>query len=118
MTGEVLHDTHLVKHDDLGDEGDSLKPHREAKAEEPHWFPAHVDNAGKHECNWDQDLKVRELIAEGVVGGAEGHLVLHEVDDQGRRRDEEDLHQRIVDAHEVPEQVRVPDKEDDKVDLL
>lgn len=103
MTGEVLDDAHLVEHDDLGDEGDGLEPHGETQAEEPHWVPAHVDDARENQSHWDQDLEVRELIAKGVVGRAEGHLILHEVDDESRRRDEKELHQRVVDAHEVPE---------------
>ena len=59
-----------------------------------------------------------EFVAQRVVGCAEGDLVPHEVDKQGGGRDEENFHERVVDGHEVQEEVRVADKEHQKVDLL
>lgn len=117
VAGQVLDDAHLVEHDDLGDEGDRLEPDREGPEPGP-GRPPRVQDAGQHGSHRDQDLEVRELVAERVVGGAVGHLVLHEVDDERCGRDEEDLHRRVVDADEVHEEVRVAHQEHDQVDLL
>ena len=61
---------------------------------------------------------MRELITKRVIRRAEGHLVPHEVNEQSRRTDEEDLHEGVVDGHEVEQQVRVAHQEHKQIDLL
>lgn len=61
---------------------------------------------------------MRELITKRVIRCAEGHLVPHEVDEQTRRTNEEDLHEGVVDGDEIEEQVRVPHQEHKQIDLL
>ena len=117
MTGQVFDDTHLVEHDNLGDEGDGLEPNRERPEPGP-GSPTCIQNAGEHSCDRDEHLKVRELVAKGVIGCAVGHLILHQVDDERRSCDEEDLHGGVVNADEVHEEVGVAHEEDDQVDLL
>ena len=116
MTREVLDDAHLVKHYDLGDEGDGFEPKRVAPHESP-GAPASVEDDGEYERD-GKKCPVRELIAHGVIGRAEGHLVLHQVDEQRSRRNEEEFHESVVDGDEVKEQVRVPNEEDQQVNLL
>ena len=116
MTGEVFNHKHFVKHDDLWHESDSLKPQREAPAESP-GGPASVQDASQDESHRNED-PVRELVTQGVIGRAERHLKLHEVDGQAGGCDEEDLHEGVVHGDEVHEQVRVAHQEHKQVDLL
>lgn len=61
---------------------------------------------------------MRELVAKCVVGGAEGLLGSHKVNNQGSGGDEEDLHEGVVDADEVHEEVHVSHAEDQQIDFL
>jgi hypothetical protein len=53
-----------------------------------------------------------------VTYRAEWLLVAHEIDDEGGRGDEEDLHERVVQADEVHKEVQVPNAKDYQVQLL
>ena len=117
MAGQVLHNVHLVKHDDLRDERDRLQPQRERPGESP-GCPAGVQDACEDQSYGNQNLEVRELVAQGVVSRAVWDLVLHQVDNQRSRCDKEDFHQRVVHRHKVEEQIFVSHKEDEQVDLL
>ena len=114
---QVLDDTHLVKHDNLRDEGDGLKPDGEGPSEGPRG-PACVKNASSDQSHWNQHLKVRELVAERVIRRAVGHLVLHEVEDERGQRDECDFHGGVINGNEVHEEISIAHQEDDQVDLL
>ena len=114
---EVLNDAHFVQHDDLGNEGDGLEPQRETPSESP-WRPARVQDARQHKSHWDEHLEVRECVAELIIGGAVGDLVLHEVENEGGGGDEKDLHEGVVDRDKVHEEVNVADEEDYQVDFL
>ena len=94
VTGEVLNDTNLVEHDDLGDESYSLQPNRERPTEGP-GRPASVQDAGEDKGH-REECPVGELVSERVIGRAEGHLVPHEIDEQRRRANEENFHQSVV----------------------
>jgi hypothetical protein len=66
------------------------------------------------------EFPVRKISEEKGLGtyGAEGFLVAHEVDDEGGRGDEEDLHEGVVQRDEVHEEVEVPHAKYQQVQLL
>ena len=117
MTGEVLNNAHLVKHNNLGDEGESLEPKRETPGQGP-WGPTSVKDASQNQGSRDQSLPVRELITELVVSRAVGHLVPHQIDDRSCCRNEKDFHGRVVEGNEVEKEIFVAHEEDKQVDLL
>jgi len=49
---------------------------------------------------------------------AERFLVAHQIDDEGGARDEEDLHEGVVERDVVHEQIEIPHTEDEKVQFL
>jgi hypothetical protein len=59
---EVLDDAHFVKHNNLRHEGYGLEPERETPCKCPD-FPSGVQNTSRNKGNWNEDLKVGELIA-------------------------------------------------------
>ena len=73
---------------------------------------------GAEDCDGDQDLEVWELIAESVISRAVWQPVPHQVDARSGARNEDDLHTRVVDTHEVHEEVHVPNTKDEQVNLL
>ena len=117
MRSQVLHHPHFVQHHNLGHESDRLEPQREAPRELPR-REAGVEHACQQECHGDEDFPVGELVAEGVVGCAEGQLVSHQVDDGRRRGNEEYLHASVVHAHEIHEEVHVAHAEHQQVHFL
>ena len=117
MRSQVLHDPHLMQHDDLWDKCESFKPDAEAPREAPGGPPSVADNCAE-DCDGDQDLDVWELIAECVISRAVWQPVPHEVDACSGARNEYDLHTRVVDAHEVHEEVHIANTKDEQVNLL
>lgn len=105
-----------MQHHNLRHESDGFKPQWETPEEGP-GSPAGVKDAGEDESH-GQESPVRELVAEGVICRAEWYLVAHKVNQETRWGDEENLHERVVDWHEVQEEIRVANQEDQQVDLL
>ena len=127
MRGDVLNDSDFVQHPDLRNEGNCLEPQAEAPGHLP-GRPARVDDAGAHNRCRQEGQEMREVVARLVIGlqlsvdlvtyRAEGLLVAHQVDDESRRGDEENLHHGVVHRHVVHEEVHVPRGEDDQIQLL
>ena len=117
MGGQVLDDADLLQHNDLGNKRDSLQP----QGEGPYDFPGSssgVAESSQDSSRGQKDFPMRELVAKCVVGGAEGLLGSHKVNNQGSGGDEEDLHEGVVDADEVHEEVHVSHAEDQQIDFL
>eukprot|EP00354_Favella_ehrenbergii_P003926 CAMPEP_0170457202 /NCGR_PEP_ID=MMETSP0123-20130129/4576_1 /TAXON_ID=182087 /ORGANISM="Favella ehrenbergii, Strain Fehren 1" /LENGTH=184 /DNA_ID=CAMNT_0010720923 /DNA_START=394 /DNA_END=947 /DNA_ORIENTATION=+ len=109
VTGEVFNNTHLVQHDDLGDEGDGLEPERVAPHEGP-GAPARIQDHSQHQSH-RKESPVRELVTERVISRAKRYLILHQVDEEGGGTNEENLHEGVVDRDEVEEKIAVADHE-------
>lgn len=53
-----------------------------------------------------------------ITYSAEGLLIAHEVDYEGGRRYEEELHERIVQGNVVHKQIQVSDAENNQIEFL
>ena len=67
MRGNVLNESDLIQHHDLGDEGDGFKPEGVAPHELPGRPPA-INDQSRHEGSRKQHHVVREVIADGIIG--------------------------------------------------
>ena len=76
-----------------------------------------VDEAGETQTRDDQEEDI-EVIVKRLIGAAIGFLILHNVNDGERERDEEDLEDVVVEGGEVPCQVEVASDENDGVENL
>jgi hypothetical protein len=146
VRGNVLNESDLVQHHDLGDEGDGLEPEGVAPHELPGRPPA-IDDQRRHEGCGEEYHVVREVVADGIIGLQQelmirkksmtnsdrytsrragwvrtyrtvGLLVSHQVDYEGGGTDEEDLHEGVVQTDIVHEKVQVPHTEDDQIHFL
>lgn len=116
MRSQVLDDSNFVKHDDLGDEGEGLKPQRVTPGEFPR-RPAGWANAGEHKGGWQEHHEVRERVGKRVIRHLEWALDSHQVNDECRARDEEDLHACVVQRDEVHEEIHIAKAEHNQIDF-
>ena len=65
-----------------------------------------------------KNFPMRELVTESIVGSAEGLLYSHKIYNQGSSADKENLHECVVDADEVHEEVHVAHTEYQQIDFL
>mmetsp|Transcript_63016 Transcript_63016/g.133002 ORF Transcript_63016/g.133002 Transcript_63016/m.133002 type:complete len:229 (-) Transcript_63016:165-851(-) len=117
VRGEVLHLPALLHQYKLGEDGYAFQPdgHR----------PEHVcdgvlvaENDAEH-CAWSQEVKfILEGVVTPLVGLAHWGLVSHQVDQKYGGRDEDDLHDGVVERHIAPEEVEIPAAEDQCVHFL
>jgi len=64
---DVLHDSDFVEHDDLGHKRNAFQPKTVAPRQLPS-APARLNNAGENEGGREEDLEMREVVSECVVG--------------------------------------------------
>ena len=67
MRGNVLNESDLIQHHDLGDEGDGFEPEGVAPHELP-GRPTAINDQSRHESSRKQHHVVREVIADGIIG--------------------------------------------------
>lgn len=67
MGGNVLNESDLIQHHDLGDKGDGFEPEGVAPHELP-GRPPTINDQGRHEGCWKQHHVMGEVIADGIIG--------------------------------------------------
>lgn len=75
------------------------------------------DDCQNSSC-WQQVHQVGEVVTNRVISAWEWFFEPHEVDDSSGRTDEEQLHEGVVEADKVEEEVDVADAEHDQVYFL
>ena len=67
MRCDVLHNSNLIEHPDLRDEGEGLEPQGETPSQFPR-RPARIDNCRKNDGSRRESKKMREVITGLVIG--------------------------------------------------
>ena len=107
MAGDSLGLASLGDHKQLGQDGDGLQVDGEGP-EDLHDAPLVVEQHGQQGRGSNQKLHTEGVVIT-IVGSFK--FEVHEIHGGSRTRDEEDLHDCVVDADEVGDQVQVPGHE-------
>jgi hypothetical protein len=81
--GNVLNESNLIQHHDLGDEGDGFEPEGVAPHELP-GRPSAIYDQSRHEGSRKEHNVVREVIADGIVGLQERVIRKYSMTDSDR----------------------------------
>ncbi|GMF15745.1 unnamed protein product [Phytophthora fragariaefolia] len=117
VAGEVLHLSVALQQDELRDDGDGLEVDGEGP-EDLHDLELLVEDERQQRAGQHGELEVQEGVVRLVVRAAEGLLEADDVHDGAREEQEQQLHDGVVHAHEVEEQVHVAGHEHEEEKLL